>query len=428
MDILWISEKQPVQLLDASARLPHEGFLWIDASQDDLKDLPAWREQMHRLTGVYLHGLHLRDATNPTHPSYFDNTADYEMVIFRKLFIDAPDVGDNFIHSDPVALLGKESLPTRPVTFFVLPNALITVRHGESLSINEMRQRLYELGKPDQREGAGSRAIGGLGALTRPPAGPGDLMLRIINAMVDRYLALRTPLTQLLDYWQRELLRPNRKFNDWISLLEARIGLRRLESLCEEQYDALQELREVALDPNETVEDNHGRVRAYGPRRDALLVHINDVLEHIARVLNSARRMEASVESAVQLHFSATAHRTNEIMRVLTVITAIFMPLTLITGIFGMNVDFPQLFKDHGAFWWVMGGMATLALLMWLAFSAKSYLESRPYRVAQMIARKAAHRAAHTLTVPGRSRAASRTRAAAASRASGIVDRDDGGR
>jgi Mg2+ and Co2+ transporter CorA len=400
MDILWISEKQPVQVFDPAARLPHEGFLWIDAAQEDLADLAAWREQIHRLTGVYLHGLHLRDATNPTHPSYFDNTADYEMVIFRKLSIDAPgDVGDSFIHTDPIALLGKESLPTRAVSFFVLPNALVTVRHGLSQSINEMRQRLHELGKPDQRDGNGSRAIGGLGALTRPPAGPGDLMLRIINAMVDRYLALRTPLTQLLDYWQRELLRPNRKFTDWISLLEARIGLRRLESLCEEQYDALQELREVALDPNETVEDHHGRVRAYGPRRDALLVHINDVLEHIARVLNSARRMEASVESAVQLHFSATAHRTNEIMRVLTVITAIFMPLTLITGIFGMNVDLP-LVKDHHAFWWVLGGMALLAMLMWLAFSAKSYLESRPYRMAQALARKAAHRAAHTLGAP----------------------------
>ena len=179
------------------------------------------------------------------------------------------------------------------------------------------------------------------------------------------------------------------------------IGLRRLESLCEEQYDALQELREVALDPNETQEDHHGRVRAYGPRRDALLVHINDVLEHIARVLNSARRMEASVESAVQLHFSATAHRTNEIMRVLTVITAIFMPLTLITGIFGMNVDLP-LVKDHHAFWWVIGGMALLALLMWIAFSAKRYLESRPYRVAQTLARKAAHRAANTLGASSR--------------------------
>lgn len=410
MDILWISEKQPVQVLDPASRLPHEGFLWVDAAQDDLADPHAWREQIHRLTGVYLHGLHIRDATNPTHPSYFDNTAEYEMVIFRKLSIDAPDVGDSFIHADPIALLGKESLPTRPVSFFVLPNALVTVRHGASQSIQEMRQRLHELGKPDGREGsAGSRAIGGLGALVRPPAGPGDLMLRIINAMVDRYLALRTPLTQLLDYWQRELLRPNRKFNDWISLLEARIGLRRLESLCEEQYDALQELREVALDPNETAEDDRGRVRAYGPRRDALLVHINDVLEHIARVLNSARRMEASVESAVQLHFSATAHRTNEIMRVLTVITAIFMPLTLITGIFGMNVDLP-LVKDHHAFWWVLGSMAVLALLMWIAFSAQRYLESRPYRLAQTLARKAAHRASYTLGTSSKRRAASRTR------------------
>ena len=55
-----------------------------------------------------------------------------------------------------------------------------------------------------------------------------------------------------------------------------------------------------------------------------------DVVGHIHRVLNHARRLESSVESAVQLHFSATAYRTNQVMRTLTAITAVFLPLTLI--------------------------------------------------------------------------------------------------
>jgi len=64
-------------------------------------------------------------------------------------------------------------------------------------------------------------------------------------------------------------------------------------------------------------------------------VRLNDVLEHIQRVLHHARRLESSAESAVQLHFSANAHQTNQTMRKLTSIAAIFAPLTLITGISG---------------------------------------------------------------------------------------------
>ena len=64
-----------------------------------------------------------------------------------------------------------------------------------------------------------------------------------------------------------------------------------------------------------------------------------DVLEHIERVLTHVRRLESSAETAVQMHFSAQSHRTNDIMRTLTVLTAIFLPLNLVTGFFGMNFE-----------------------------------------------------------------------------------------
>ena len=60
---------------------------------------------------------------------------------------------------------------------------------------------------------------------------------------------------------------------------------------------------------------------------DLLLVRINDVIEHIARVLSHVRRLESSIESAVQIHFSIMAHRTRGIMRPITVITTLFIPL-----------------------------------------------------------------------------------------------------
>ena len=85
--------------------------------------------------------------------------------------------------------------------------------------------------------------------------------------------------------------------------------------------------------------------------RELLRVRSRDVLEHVERVLTHVRRLESSAESAVQMHFSALGHRTNSIMRTLTVLTAIFLPLNLITGIFGMNFEWMPLIKNPNGFW-----------------------------------------------------------------------------
>ena len=84
-----------------------------------------------------------------------------------------------------------------------------------------------------------------------PTATPEELMLRLLNAMVDQYLELRQPLTAQLDRWQHALLNPRRPFRDWIALLDARIELRKLDHLCEEQHDALQELRDYFVDSHD---------------------------------------------------------------------------------------------------------------------------------------------------------------------------------
>jgi Mg2+ and Co2+ transporter CorA len=75
------------------------------------------------------------------------------------------------------------------------------------------------------------------------------------------------------------------------------------------------------------------------------------------------------------MHFSAQGSRTNDIMRTLTVLTAIFLPLNLITGIFGMNFDSLPLIHQGVGFWVALGMMASVAtFLIWL-FRRKRYLE-----------------------------------------------------
>ena len=178
------------------------------------------------------------------------------------------------------------------------------------------------------------------------PASPADLMLRMVNYMVDSYLELRRLLTRQLDELQEELFAPRRGLGGgWRLLLESRNALHLLEDTCEDQRAALVEWLD-ALDEWPDPSDEATR-----RERELLRVRSRDVLEHIERVLAHVRRLEASSETAVQMHFSEQSNRTNNIMRTLTVLTAIFLPLNLVTGFFGMNFEGLPLIHSPTGFW-----------------------------------------------------------------------------
>ena len=357
MNWIEVQSGRAQELAAAPSTLPVDGYVWLDLLHEEaLADPERLPGAVERLTGVRLFDLHLQDATNPQHPSFFDSTNDYQMLVFRKLATGgAPPLEERRATAADQRRLLQE-IVTRPITFFLLDRMLVTVRLGPSKSIDAVRQRLLDARRHGNDPGVGERS--------RLPPRPGELMLRMLNVMVDRYLELREPLSDRLDRWQRDLLDPRRPFSNWSALLEARMELRKLENLCEGQYDALTEMRDEYLEqtPEASVSD-------------AYLVRLTDVMEHIQRVLHHARRLETSVESAVQLHFSANSHLTNTVVRKLTAIAAIFAPLTLITGVFGMNFRHMPLLDDLDGFWITAGAMATVAIVMLLYFWARRILE-----------------------------------------------------
>jgi len=368
---LHIQPEAAVRLDQAPDAPAAAGYHWLDLTHEQLNaDSEALRTAVSSLTGLRIDDLHLRDAANLQHPSYFGSTADYQMLVFRKLtpgedrsLAPLADVD----HLPEHRSRGRRLQPivTRPVTFFIFDRLLVTVRNTGSRTIEQVRQRLIEW-RP--RAGAKGATPGGAeGGTARLPQRPEELMLRLVNGMVDRYLELRQPLTDRLDRWQRELLDRRRPFEDWPALLDARIELRRLQNLCEEQRDAVQELRDEYLESMPEAQLS-----------DAYLVRIADVIEHIERVLGHAGRLESSVESAVQLHFSATAHRTNQIMRILTVITAVFAPLTLVAGLWGMNFEqVPGAKHPHG-FALMIASMTVLAVMLLILMWVRRVLTDRP--------------------------------------------------
>jgi Mg2+ and Co2+ transporter CorA len=205
----------------------------------------------------------------------------------------------------------------------------------------------------------------------RLPTSGADLMLRMVNHMVDSYLELRRALTRHLGELQQQLLDPKSRFYDWHVLLDSRNALHLLEDICEDQSSSVQEWLD-SLEEWPTDDDPAKR-----RERELLRVRSRDVLEHIQRVLSHVQRLQQSAETAVQMHFSALSNRTNDIMRTLTVLTAIFLPLNLITGFFGMNFEALPFIHSPTGVWTAVSLMLLIGVGLGLFFWRKRYLGTR---------------------------------------------------
>lgn len=333
--------------------LPEQGFLWIGSARREFEVRVAELQAALQGWGIApLVDLHVSDLLNAQLPSHFDYTSWYDLMVFRRLTA-LPGSADAFVDDAhgtlASAMKAFQAIDTSPVGFAVFDRVLITVHPADCAVREHFAQRLA---------GAGSRL----------PAGPADLMLRMVNHMVDSYLDLRRLLTRHLGTLQTELLDPKSRFADWQVLLQSRNALHLLEDTCEDQRSAVQEWID-ALDEWPAAADATAQ-----RERELLRIRSRDVQEHVERVLSHVRRLEQSAESAVQMHFSALGHRTNDIMRTLTVLTAVFLPLNLITGFFGMNFDFLPLIHSSAGFWAAFVLMVTVGGGLMLFFWRKRYL------------------------------------------------------
>ncbi|MDH0864751.1 magnesium transporter CorA family protein [Mitsuaria sp. GD03876] len=358
MRLFHLSDSIYEELAALPEDLPAEGFLWIGLPRREFElQLGTVQQRLMRWTGAQLLDLHVSDLLNPQLPSHFDYTSSYDLMVFRRL-ATMPGSQQYLSDDEPRNAAGVDealkAIDTSPVGFAVFDRVLITVHPGEC------SLRDYFAGKLGaQQEGRDLRGS------SRLPASPAELMLRMVNHMVDSYLDLRRLLTRQLTTLQNLLLRGH--FRDWPVVLHARDTLSRLEDLCEDQRSAVQEWID-ALGEWPVGDAREER------ERELLRVRSRDVLEHIERVLTHVRRLETSAETSVQMHFSLTGERTNNIMRTLTVLTAIFLPLNLITGIFGMNFDNLPLIHAATGFWIAVGVMVAIAIALGAFFWRKRYL------------------------------------------------------
>ena len=371
----------------APAKPPTDGFVWLFLEQHEFEAVqPQIQQAASTLGGSALLDLHCQDLASAAHPSHYDSTSVYDLIIFRRLATqvetqaedDQEKAISDYHGQGGAAKKRGERLPafnriaSKAVGFVVFDRCLISVHPPGCYAAKSFVQRFLA----DAKFSLDAAQLDPASARSRLPISPADLALRMINTMVDSYLDLRKVLSSQLERWQADLLRANSRFDNWGALMTARTQLHLLEDLCDEQHDAMQEwldsLREQPLLMVTKSDDQ--MLGAAQHQRDQLVARARDVMEHIARVLQHARRLEQSAETVVQIHFNAQSNRTNDIMRTLTAVTAIFLPLNLITGFFGMNFEFMPLIHHPNAFWWIFALMLMIVVVVLTLFMRKRYI------------------------------------------------------
>ena len=110
---------------------------------------------------------------------------------------------------------------------------------------------------------------------------------------------------------------------------------------------------------------------------DSARVHLNDVWDHTIRVVELLENCRESCSDLRDLHMNATSMRMNEVMKVLTVIATIFIPLSFIAGLYGMNFSIDKSPLNMPETQWYYGYPMALAMMIGVAVTMLYYFRRK---------------------------------------------------
>ncbi|WP_435354305.1 magnesium/cobalt transporter CorA [Emticicia sp. SJ17W-69] len=103
-------------------------------------------------------------------------------------------------------------------------------------------------------------------------------------------------------------------------------------------------------------------------------IYLRDVYDHVLQTLETIENYREMIENIQNIYLTSLSNKMNSVMKTLTVFTAIFMPLTFIAGVYGMNFEnMPELRNPNGYFY-TLGGMVLIGIAFWIYFKWKKYV------------------------------------------------------
>lgn len=179
----------------------------------------------------------------------------------------------------------------------------------------------------------------------------------LVDYEIDRYFLVLEELSERIEA-EQEMLLENPTQDD----------LKRIQSLKKDAYQIKHVIRPVRESLTSIVRQQSDFIL------DINIVYFRDSLDHIIQVHESLETQRDSITTLIDIYLSSVSNKMNEVMKVLTIIATIFIPLTFIAGVYGMNFEnMPELGSDYGYFI-VWGVMLIVAVVLLLFFKRKRWL------------------------------------------------------
>jgi magnesium transporter len=299
-----------VDAVDPSWLQPNSSiWVWVDLSAPTPEEVKILSNTFH------FHELAIEDALAEIHQPKVESYGPYLYLILHAIDFKAKE----------------HAFRTKEVDFFLGAQYLVTMHSGTSRSI----QRIAEICPRNDR------VLG---------EGPLALLHRVVDAMVDNYRPEVDKLNDRLDALEKEVFQ-GPKPTLVRRILDFKRDVASLRRVVLPQRDAISRLAR----------------REFPQISEALSYRFRDVHDHLVRLADEAIYAQDRISSLLEAHLSNVSNQLNGVMKVLTIISTIFMPLTVLTGLYGMNVHLPHLpGGDEAQFWWIVAVMfATSAVMLW---------------------------------------------------------------
>ncbi len=284
-------------------------FHWLDVTG------PAPAE-LRTIAGRYrLHPLAVQDSLEPDHLPKFERIGDAQFVIVRAYDeLCSP-------HAASAQAL------TRKVAIFAGPDYLLTVHRKDQPFLARLREEYGAAAAAPAGAGADADAGAGAGAGAGVPL-KARLFADIVNGAVNSYEAPLGAAERELERFERTLFHQR----DLVPVLREILTVKRRVGVVKRML-------------NHTI---NAFVRIPAPA-DASSTLVQDVRENLDAMFTWADELLEELDTLLNLQLGLASHRTNQTMRMLTVVSAFFLPLTFIVGVYGMNFTYmPELNQRWG--------------------------------------------------------------------------------
>ncbi len=189
---------------------------------------------------------------------------------------------------------------------------------------------------------------------------PERMSYMILNEVIETYLPMVDALEESTDKIESQLMKNVTKKTELKKIFDLKKQTLSITKLLHPQIECINYLSRLGLSPKDI-------------DTSIYLRQLHDYLLHLDDVITTQREILSGMMDA---YTSVVSNKLNETMKLLTIIATIAMPLTVISSIYGMNIELPAQ-RDAMAFFYVIGAMLIVALAMVMVFRAKGVLEKR---------------------------------------------------